>query len=56
MNPSLGIVNLLDQSKRDAAGVESSKPPSPKGQKEEKHSSGRDRTVGAPPSHPKHQT
>lgn len=32
---SLGIVNL-DKSKRDAAGVESSKPPSPKGQKKKK--------------------
>ncbi|ESR65821.1 hypothetical protein KPL70_027037 [Citrus sinensis] len=49
--PSLGIGDS-DQSKRDAVEVESSKPPSPKGKKEENIYLG---PHGAPPSHPKHQ-
>lgn len=49
--PSLGIGDS-DQSKRDAVEVESSKPPAPKGKKEENIYLG---PHGAPPSHPKHQ-
>lgn len=49
--PSLGIGDS-DQSKGDAVEVESSKPPSPKGKKEENIYLG---PHGAPPSHPKHQ-